>query len=512
MAAHQLAIAKAAFSASLLRPDPTSVSREEIAEFHSRLEKALSRCNRNNIQSCKDWLLQYVVSSSNRAGGLGKFLVALSESFNGPDGQTSATDSRPSGKRKRLHVLYLLNDVLHHTKYHSERDSSTFVNFSTALQPHIVELLALAASYNDQKNPKHHRRLGQLLDLWADYGYYGAEYVEKLRETVKNRQSTVATKKADGASSGEGEQQKESQRNAPYIMPGTHGDPSTPFYDLPAGNFIPHIIPGSPVPIRPDRVKALQLHAGPADGKLVDAVKKFLKEADRIYDPSSAAADEDVDIDIDELGQTIIRDRKTGEILHADTYYGWSRDFCEQMKKRKREDGHRGRSQSRDEGARKRRRSDSRSSDDRRSRTRSRSRSRRRRHSSSRSPSPTRRRFRSRSESYSPPPPSFPPPHRNSQLPPPPPDFRNQVTSTQNHHNQQQHPWSQHPQQPPMPPPPPPPDGVGVPMPPGAAGFPPPYQSYQNQPGAQMPPNPYGQPPPPWRAPGGFHGNRSGWR
>lgn len=50
MAAHQLAIAKAALSASLLRPDPTSLSRDEIAEFHSRLDKALSHCTPNNIQ------------------------------------------------------------------------------------------------------------------------------------------------------------------------------------------------------------------------------------------------------------------------------------------------------------------------------------------------------------------------------------------------------------------------------------------------------------------------------
>lgn len=459
-----------------------------------------------------------MVSSSNRAGGLGKFLVALSESFNNPDGQKPATDSRPSGKRKRLHVLYLLNDVLHHTKYHSEGDSSAFVTFSKALQPHIVELLALAASYDGEKNPKHHRRLGQLLNLWADCGYYDADYGEKLRETVKSQRPTGGIKDAAGVSSGGGEQQKESQRDSPYIMPSTHGDPSTPFYDLPAGNFIPHIIPGSPVPIRPDRVKPLQFVAGPADGKLVDAVKKFLKEADRIYDPSSATADEDVDIDIDEMGQTILRNKKTGEILHADTYYGWSREFCDQMKKRRREDGHRGRSRSRGEGVRKRRRSDSRSSDDRRSRSWSRSRSRRRRHSSSRSPSPTRRRFRSRSKSYSPPP-SFPPPHRNSQLPPPPPDFRNQPIATQNQQQQQQQPWSQQPQQPPMlhsmppiPPPPPPQDGIGLPIPPGAGGFPQPYQSCHGQQGAPMPPNPYGQPPPPWGAPGGYHGSGSGWK
>jgi hypothetical protein len=50
MASHQLAIAKASFSAGLLRPDPTSVPRDDIAAFHSALDRALSRCSSANIQ------------------------------------------------------------------------------------------------------------------------------------------------------------------------------------------------------------------------------------------------------------------------------------------------------------------------------------------------------------------------------------------------------------------------------------------------------------------------------
>jgi len=50
MASHQIAIAKASFSASLLRPDPTSVPRDDIAAFHSALDRALSRCSSANIQ------------------------------------------------------------------------------------------------------------------------------------------------------------------------------------------------------------------------------------------------------------------------------------------------------------------------------------------------------------------------------------------------------------------------------------------------------------------------------
>lgn len=49
----QLAIAKAAFSASLLRPDATSPSpclRDDIEHFHSLLAAALTQCSPANVQ------------------------------------------------------------------------------------------------------------------------------------------------------------------------------------------------------------------------------------------------------------------------------------------------------------------------------------------------------------------------------------------------------------------------------------------------------------------------------
>jgi len=50
MTSHQLAIAKATFSAGLLRPDPTSLSRDEIASFHLLLNSVVLQCSPINIQ------------------------------------------------------------------------------------------------------------------------------------------------------------------------------------------------------------------------------------------------------------------------------------------------------------------------------------------------------------------------------------------------------------------------------------------------------------------------------
>ncbi len=50
MASPELAIAKASFSAVLLRPDPTACSRDDIEQFHTLLAAAVRRCSPANVQ------------------------------------------------------------------------------------------------------------------------------------------------------------------------------------------------------------------------------------------------------------------------------------------------------------------------------------------------------------------------------------------------------------------------------------------------------------------------------
>ncbi|KAL2811334.1 hypothetical protein BJX63DRAFT_399350 [Aspergillus granulosus] len=533
MASHQVAIAKASLAAGLLRPDPTSVTRDEITTLHSYLDRALSHCSPANIQTCKNWLLGSVVPSSNRVSLLAKYLVALSGSFgegekDGASNTTTQENSRGRGrgtsaKRKRLHILYLLNDLFHHTKYHSS-SSAAFPSLSGSLQPHIVDILSHAASYDREKNPKLHRRLAELLDIWQEHGYFSSDYVGKLREVVANSavSGLVRTSAAPGVETGQSE--RKAPRDAPFVMPSTHGDPSTPYYDLPAGNLIPHIIPNSTIPLRPDMIKPLQFLAGPADEKLVTALKVFFKDVDRIYGAGELEQRDGAGVDVDELGQTVIRDSATGEIIEGETYYGWSREFCQQMKKRNAGSRSPRRSESRSRSPPKRRQySDS--SDGSRYRRSSRSRTppRRDRRYDSRSPSRRRSYTRSpsREQSYSPPP---PPPAQHRQPPPqpqhaPPPPEHNSYSAAPAYLPQApQMPFPVPPGGNGLPPPPPPPNYQGPwPPPPPPMGnfsnFPPPFP--QQMP-PQMPPGSYNFPPPPpggqgWHPPPPPPGGR-GWQ
>ncbi|KMU75877.1 hypothetical protein CISG_10410 [Coccidioides immitis RMSCC 3703] len=297
MTSHQVAIAKASFSAGLLRPDPTSVPRDEITEFHNALDTALSRCSPANIQACKAWILKNITESANRVGVLGKYLTALATFFPSTrDLQTQASSNeaqKASPKRKRLHILYLLNDLLHHTKYHSGH-TSPFATLTGSLQPYLVDLFALAAAFDRQRNPNHFRRLAELLDIWEYDGYYSKDYINKLRETVANpefqdAQGLESTGQGMRAQAGK----KIHPKDVPYIMPATHGDPMASYHELPAGNLLPHIIPNSSIPIKTQSVKALQFVAGPADESLIRAGKVLAQRCGtKFMGPSNVDVDE----------------------------------------------------------------------------------------------------------------------------------------------------------------------------------------------------------------------------
>ncbi|KGO57377.1 RNA polymerase II, large subunit, CTD [Penicillium expansum] len=529
MATHDAVIFKAAFAACLLRPDPTSVPRDEISSFHISLERALSHCSPSNIQTCKAWLLQFVAFSSNRVGGLVNYLEALAASF-----PSQPTGSKLSPKRQRLHILYLLNDLLHHCKYHLGTPT-TLSTVSGSLQLHLVNLVGYAATCDRQKNPRHHRRLDDLLDIWSEHEYFHPDLVDKLREVVTMGVPMDSNDAANGLNS-----TKKSRKNVPFVMPSTHGDPSTPWHEVRAGNIYPHIIPNSTIPIRPDATKPIQLLAGPADAKSVEALQAFLSDVDKLFDPEAPA--DDSHTYLDQLGQTVIRGENTGDILDGTHYHGWSLEFCQPADTET--DDSRGRSRSRSESRIDNKRG--RYSDSSISQSESRSRSgprtyRRDIHRRDVSNSRPAQRSRSRESSYTPREPStshFPPPHQPQHPPAPFNSFPTTHAPSGQYSHPPMGPNTGYPQVP-APNygswPPPPPHMPTMPFPPPGPGsssaFPPPYhhpppmphgqnqgQNQGQRQGYGMPPGQYHFPPPysggqqgaPWGPPPPPQGGR-GW-
>ncbi|KAJ5416668.1 uncharacterized protein N7487_000218 [Penicillium crustosum] len=316
--ATNVVILKATFEACLLCPDPTSVPKDEISAFHTLLERALSHCSQANIQTCKAWLVRFVAFSSSRVRGLANYLDALAASSPPPQ----PAGSKISAKRQRLHILYLINDLLHHCKYHMDAPA-TFSAVTGSLQLHIVQLVSHAANCDRQKNPRHHRRLDDLLDIWAEHEYFHPELVAKLRQVV-----TIGVPVDFNNATNELNSAKKSGKNVPYIMPFTHGHPSRIWGDVRAGNIYPHLMPDSTSPIRGGTtMKPIQLLAGPADAKLVEHLKAFFSDVGKNFDPEVSGHDKHADVD--RLGQEVIRGENTGDILDGEHYYGGSLEFCQ---------------------------------------------------------------------------------------------------------------------------------------------------------------------------------------
>ena len=291
------------------------------------------------VQKCKQWLSINAISIA-RIVSLGKYLVALSTAW-GYAAEKQIRKGRGSGpsyRRKQLSVLYLLNDLLHHTKFHND-SSSAYATLAENIRSHMVELVRIVATYDRMVYVKHHKKIKTLLDEWSHNEYFDSSYTEKLRETASKAgndggfQGQKQINEISGHVEDKIDNWNQPKKDVPFVLPATHGDLSTPYYDLPAGNMMPHILPNSATPISTNSVKPIHLVPGPVDNDLVVALKDFLKDVDSLY-AQNVEDDEGFLVDIDEMGQSTVRDEITGEVIGGNGYYGWSQAFCQRMKRR----------------------------------------------------------------------------------------------------------------------------------------------------------------------------------
>ncbi|TID22899.1 putative glutamate-tRNA ligase [Venturia nashicola] len=525
-ASHRLAIAKATFSAALLNQDEVCapLSREDIVRFHSSLEATVQRCSPSNVERCKIWLSDYVLPSSARVTAFGKFLNTISASY-GFEVQASKvvqtpTDKVPSCQRKRLHLLYLVNDLLHQTAFSNATARDDRPSFADSFRPTIVDLVKDAASFDQHTNRKHHERLNLLLQLWEEKAYFDSNFGADLASVMASEGKSVPSRARDGVGAKDKTENLSKKEN--WTLPSQHGETGTPWYDLPAACWLPSIETlmeyRERYPRRrrkgmdPRNIKPLRFHPGPVDPKLAKAVQQLIKDADSIYS-FSLDDEQNIKSDYDRMGQKLLikktrkeRDGQKVRLVTGDTYYGWTRDFAEKMYKARKLAREEASERARRKGSEPSERSDSSRSpspeptslkrkwDGKDSSPPSRAPTGPRRNSLSSSSRPN----SSDGRSYEPPQPQF-----NPAFPPPPP---------------MQQPYQGYPTPPPPPghggyqaPPPPPPAGWQAPWPP--APPPPNYQQPQQYQQFQQYPAPTGymqqqqasagymqqQPPPPFQ-------------
>lgn len=300
--------------------------------------------------------MRHVAPSSVLSSVLGRYLVALADSFapvaaeptagqrrdprTGTDGNTTKPTS---ARRKRLHLLYVVSDVLFHVTF---RDPGAGQAFTASIELSLVPLVSSAASFVNA--PKHLRKVSSLVDLWAEKQYFSDSVIAQLRAVVEEGPRVAKERQQKGRyqqsqSQGQtgrsaGGTQPPSSKELPFLLPAVHGDPATPWYDLPAANWLAVLEPNSTRPMNPSALKPLPMNPGPAPPALVASVRDLLVDVERMFGgPSSGsrAADQWDDADVDPLGERVEVDAFSGDILDGDTYYGWSRTFCRRMKERR---------------------------------------------------------------------------------------------------------------------------------------------------------------------------------
>ncbi|KAK4138651.1 hypothetical protein BT67DRAFT_431197 [Trichocladium antarcticum] len=319
MASAELIVAKTALSGALFRADPRPCSRDDIESMLALLNSTIAECSRPNVQRCKQWALSNLVPSSARIAPFCKYLVALSKSV-GAEKENAALEAKkcrvPSAKRRRLHILYLLNDILYHVRYRDHDDS-----FAQKLETALPTLVRSAASFINC--PKHIRKIQDLIGIWEENRYFSGSFVEQLRAAVDEAPSSKDEDQNGAGFDNSANAMANAAKTTPWVMPAVHGDPTAPWYDLPAGNWLPVLEPNSTRPMNPSMIKPLVLAQGPADKTLVEAVKQLLVDVDKLYS-------KDVDPDqpshnIGRLGERVEIDEITGEIIGGETYYGCGR-------------------------------------------------------------------------------------------------------------------------------------------------------------------------------------------
>ena len=275
--------------------------------------------------------------SPGRTTTVGKYFVAYSialrEEEHAKDSRQSHQETSTPYRRKLLHLLYLLNELLHHNTHHT-RQASPNRAITDGLFQTARDLIKSASAHKDSLSRVQRRKIEDLVSIWEEKAYFEHHECQVLRDASKNPSAEVSTSAAGALQDlkiDSTDSHDAPNRELPFLMPASHGDLSTPYYDLPVANMMPHIIPSSTMPIDPRSIKPLQFAPGPPDPRLVVAVQDLLASAGEL-DPLKISDLESGERDLDELGQVIMKSEYSLGISEGETYYGWSRDFCRNVK------------------------------------------------------------------------------------------------------------------------------------------------------------------------------------
>ncbi|KAK3074816.1 hypothetical protein LTR53_002411 [Teratosphaeriaceae sp. CCFEE 6253] len=228
------------------------------------LHRAANVCTTANVQRCTARIIATIFGNSIRATALCRFLVALSKTF-APVRPLKRATTTPDDERllglpsfingkapqlpqphfKRLHVLYVLSDVLLYMRRHAQ----TFYEQANAdshavLKRHLPYLAALAAFTGNARYAKTSPHVLALLKNWSDAKVLSEAQAAKIYAQVSQADAGGVTwevfrDRIGAEEAGAAAVVAEEAKRSTFALPRHHGvpnDPTAPWHHLPAAN------------------------------------------------------------------------------------------------------------------------------------------------------------------------------------------------------------------------------------------------------------------------------------
>ena len=220
-----------------------------------------------NSQLCKSFITEYILSSSTRISALSKYLIVLSKSCEPKDAGAKVDTTKPSDENeglsnavggkaqqpptpafRRLHLLYIVHDVLIHVRNHVSNDPRLAQRPQTSatleqLYPVASTLAELAACGSGNNATSLSAPVLDVLMFWKQSQIFRANQVDEVRLKVSAAESaewdSLLSKVHANSSNENGQSTRNEADEVNWRLPDRHGvvyDPSAPWHELPAAN------------------------------------------------------------------------------------------------------------------------------------------------------------------------------------------------------------------------------------------------------------------------------------
>ncbi|CAG5119503.1 unnamed protein product [Candidula unifasciata] len=130
-----------------------------IEDFNGAFQPIIESCTKDAILAGKNWIMQRTSSD--------KFCNALAQYF------LKRITSKEAPFQLRLHLIYLINDVMHHCVRRNVE------NLRMALETVVVPIFCTSSLSADEDKVQ---KLNKLLELWEKNKYFGPDTLEKMKD------------------------------------------------------------------------------------------------------------------------------------------------------------------------------------------------------------------------------------------------------------------------------------------------------------------------------------------